>query len=152
MWNTLLCHDNAQVKEKSCTICSKSTIISVDAKQGCLMLGILSKSKGHILRVAAVMHVLFNRENPQNISSTISEAAIKAADSFVSVCIQHAAFLGDRGQVSEAIENIVQVQQGITNLYEIIWLCDIRIQCVLTEMCMYYNMSMISVKQIEIPL
>lgn len=55
-----------------------------------LILGMLSKSRGHILRVAAVMHVL---ENPHSIPSTISVAAIKAADSLVGVCVQHAAYI-----------------------------------------------------------
>ena len=77
-----------------------------------LILGMLSKSRGHILRVAAVMHVLFNWENPHSIPSTISVAAIKAADSLVGVCVQHAAYMGGRGEVAEAIESIVQVQQG----------------------------------------
>ena len=72
----------------------------------------LSKSRGHILRVAAVMHVLFNWENPQDIPSVISVDAIKAADSFVGVCVQHAAYMGGRGEVTGAIENIVHLQQG----------------------------------------
>ena len=55
----------------------------------CIHVGMLSKSRGHILQVAAIMHVLFNWENPQSIPSTISVAAIKAADSFVGVCVQH---------------------------------------------------------------
>ena len=59
-----------------------------------LILGMLSKSRGHILRVAAVMHVLFNWENPHSIPSTISVAAIKTADSLVGMCVQHAAYMG----------------------------------------------------------
>ena len=66
-----------------------------------LILGMLSKSRGHILRVAAVMHVLFNWENPHSIPSTISVAAIKAADSLVGVCVQHAAYMGGRGGRSD---------------------------------------------------
>ena len=59
----------------------------------------LSKSKGQVLRVAAVMHVLFNMDSPKNIPSEISEAAVRAADNFVDLCLQHAAFLGGRGRM-----------------------------------------------------
>ena len=66
----------------------------------------LSKSKGQLLRVAAVMHVLFNMETPSSIPQEISEAAVKAADCFVDLCLQHAAFLGGKGNLQEAIEDI----------------------------------------------
>ena len=66
----------------------------------------MSKSKGQVLRVAAVMHVLFHMETPAAIPQEISEEAIKAADLFVDFCIQHAAFLGGRGKVEDAIADI----------------------------------------------
>ena len=53
----------------------------------------LSKLKGKILRVSAVMHVLFHMDNPQDIPNEICEEAVKATDCFVD-CLQHAAFLG----------------------------------------------------------
>lgn len=56
----------------------------------------LSKSKGQVLRVAAVMHVLFNMDSPTNIPSEIFEAAVRAADNFVDLCLQHAAIFGGR--------------------------------------------------------
>ena len=65
--------------------------------------GMLSKSKGQLLRVAAVMHVLFNLDNPTSIPQEISEAAVKAADSFVDLCLHHA---GGKGKLEEAIEDI----------------------------------------------
>ena len=65
--------------------------------------GMLSKSKGQLLRVAAVMHVL---DNPTSIPQEISEAAVKAADSFVDLCLHHAAYLGGKGKLEEAIEDI----------------------------------------------
>ena len=71
----------------------------------------LSKSRGHILRIAAAMHALFSWQTPQTISPAISD---KSADSFVKMCNQHAAFLAGRG---EAIENVQMLQQGnLTNL------------------------------------
>ena len=68
--------------------------------------GMLSKSKGQLLRVAAVMHVLFNLDDPTAIPQQISEAAVKAADSFVDLCLHHAAYLGGKGKLEEAIEDI----------------------------------------------
>lgn len=64
----------------------------------------LSKSKGQILRVAAVLHALFHLEQPDEIPTVISVAALKAADNFISVCLQHAAYIAGRGVVEEAIK------------------------------------------------
>ena len=75
------------------------------------ILGMLSKSKGQVLRVAAVMHVLFHMNSPLAIPPNISESAMKAADSFVDLCLQHAAYLGGRGNFQEAID---ELQQGWT--------------------------------------
>ena len=73
----------------------------------------LSKSRGQYLRVAATLHVLFNWKTPHNIPVTISNEALKAADSFVTMCVQHASYLSGRGELSEAIENVNLLQQGI---------------------------------------
>ena len=70
--------------------------------------GMLSKSKGQILRTAAVMHALFHMETPTSISAEISEAAVKAADCFVDYCLQHAAFLGGRGEFKTAVDGLEQ--------------------------------------------
>jgi hypothetical protein len=65
--------------------------------------GMLSKSKGQILRVSAVLHVLFHIDTPLSIPQAISEDAVKAADSFVDLCLQRAAFLAGRGNMQEGI-------------------------------------------------
>ena len=75
--------------------------------------GMLSKSRGHVLRLAATMHVLFHLETPLSIPETISEQALKAAQEFVEVCNQHVFFLSGRGDITEAIENLQQLQKGI---------------------------------------
>ena len=72
----------------------------------------ISKSKGQILRLAVAFHILFNWENPQNIADEISDSALKAAINFVYVCIQHAAYLGGRGELQEEVENLHQIQLG----------------------------------------
>ena len=66
--------------------------------------GMLSKSKGQILRISAILHVLFHMNTPLTIPEAISVDAVKAAIDLVDVCIQHAAFLAGRGDVQESIE------------------------------------------------
>ena len=75
--------------------------------------GMLSKSKGQVLRVAAVMHVLDHMATPSSIPLDISEAAVRAADTFVDYCLQHAAYLGGRGKFREAVE---EIHQGLPRL------------------------------------
>ena len=55
----------------------------------------LSKSKGQVLRLTAVMHVLIHMDSPDAIPREISEETVKAAD--LDLCLQHAAYLGGRG-------------------------------------------------------
>lgn len=68
--------------------------------------GMLSKSKGQTLRIAAVLHVLFHWETPTNIAPQISNEAIRDAVTFVDFCIQHACFLCGRKEIREEIEDI----------------------------------------------
>ena len=74
-----------------------------------IIVGMLSKSKGQVLRVAAVMHVLFHMHSPEIIPKEISEDAVKAADCFVDICLQPAAYLGGRGDFQDAVD----IQQGL---------------------------------------
>ena len=66
--------------------------------------GMLSKSKGQILRVAAVLHSLFNIQDPGNIPDVLSENAMIAANDFVSVCLQHTALISGGGLIEDAIK------------------------------------------------
>lgn len=54
------------------------------------IVGMPSKSKGQVLRVAAIMHVLFHMHSPETIPKEISEDAVKAADCFVDICMSTA--------------------------------------------------------------
>ena len=74
----------------------------------CNHIGLLSKSKGQIIRIAATLHVVFNIETPLAIPTVISDAAIKAAINLVNVCIQHAAFLAGRGDVEETVKEMMK--------------------------------------------
>lgn len=66
----------------------------------------LSKSKGQILRVATILHILFHVDDPSNIPVELSEESVKAAENFVNICLQHAAFIGGRGKIQDAIDDI----------------------------------------------
>lgn len=65
--------------------------------------GMLSKSKGIILRLAAVLHILFHIETPNKIPQEICPDAIRAAINYVDMCCQHAAHIAGRGDIAEAI-------------------------------------------------
>ena len=58
------------------------------------------------VRVGMLSHILFNMGTPTNFPHEISENSVKAADKFVDLCLQHAAYLGGRGLIHEAIEEI----------------------------------------------
>ena len=66
----------------------------------------LSKSKGLILRVAAVMHVAFHLRNPHDIPNEICSEALEAAHDFVDMCCQHAAFMAGRKEIPEEIKQL----------------------------------------------
>jgi hypothetical protein len=67
--------------------------------------GMLSKSRGHVLRVSAVLHVLFSSDTEgYAVSSEVSEAAVTAAANFVMVTCQQTAFIAGRGLLSEEVE------------------------------------------------
>ena len=65
----------------------------------------LSKSRGHVLRLAAVLHMLFFIESPEeDLDDEISEAAVKAAVNIVQVACQQTAFIAGKGTLSEEME------------------------------------------------
>ena len=76
-----------------------------------LYTGMLSKSKGLILRVAAVMHVAFHLETPHTIPKEICSEALEAAQDFIDMCCQHAAFMAGRGEIPDEIQ---QLQTGLS--------------------------------------
>ena len=65
----------------------------------------LSKSRGHVLRLAAVLHMLFSIESPdEDLDEEISEEAIKAAVNIVQVACQQTAFIAGKGTLTEEME------------------------------------------------
>ena len=69
-----------------------------------VLLGMLSKSMGQIIRVSAAMHVLFHLDNTDPLSDIITNSAIKAAIDFVEVCCQHTAYITGHGKIDEELE------------------------------------------------
>ena len=75
--------------------------------------GMLSKSKGQILRVAAVMHVLFqicmpnDNEDPTGAhyeADNIGDAALCATIDFVETSTQHAAYIAGKDTILKELE------------------------------------------------
>ena len=76
----------------------------------CLPVGMLSKSKGQILRVSAAFHVLFDigisETEETEITDEISEEAVTAVINFVQLCCQQTAYMAGRGRILEEIQII----------------------------------------------
>ena len=69
----------------------------------------LSKSRGQVLRVAAVLHTLFSVDSENSdIDDTISDEAMKAAVDFVRTACQQTAYVAGRGLLKEEIDKIIQ--------------------------------------------
>ena len=73
----------------------------------------LSKAKGQLLRISAAFNVLFsdtvNEDGKITVSTvplTISTGSIIAAQNFVDVCCQHAAFVAGRERVDDEISRL----------------------------------------------
>ena len=65
----------------------------------------LSKSRGHVLRLAAVLHMLFSIESPEeDLNEEISEQAVKAAVNVVQVACQQTAFIAGKGTLTDEME------------------------------------------------
>ena len=77
-------------------------------------LGMLSKSRGHVLRLAAVLHILFSfftsdanpsaGDIPEVIDDIISEAAVQAAIDFTQLSCQQTAYIAGRGMLEEEVQ------------------------------------------------
>ena len=67
--------------------------------------GILSKSRGQVLRLTAVMHMLFNIDNvDQPLEEEVGELAVKAAVNFIQLACQQTAFIAGKGTLQEEMD------------------------------------------------
>ena len=58
------------------------------------------------------MHIAFLLESPHDIPKEISQKALEAAQDFVDMCCQHAAFMAGQGEIADEIQ---QLQTGLNN-------------------------------------
>ena len=68
-----------------------------------LLTGVLSKSKGQILRLAAVFNALFSLDPNHPLSDHLSDKAVEAAVNFVETCNEHTAIIGGRATVTDPL-------------------------------------------------
>lgn len=108
----------------------------------------LSKSKGQILRVAAVLHVLFQIHMPNDnedyseahdSADIIADAALCAAVDFVETSTQHAAYIAGKDAILTELEKAQS--EGLLS-YAIVVLYNIREYCIL--LCINYMLVIIS--------
>ena len=68
-----------------------------------LLTGVLSKSKGQILRLAAVFNALFSLDPNHPLGDHLSDKAVEAAVNFVETCNEHTAIIGGRATVTDPL-------------------------------------------------
>ena len=61
-----------------------------------LLTGVLSKSKGQILRLAACMNALFSLDPLHPLKAELSPMSIDASIDYVEVCNEHTSVMGGR--------------------------------------------------------
>ena len=67
--------------------------------------GLLSKSRGQLLRIATVLHMLFSIDNSeQPLADEVSEAAVKAAVNFIRTANQQTAYIAGRETLQEEFD------------------------------------------------
>ena len=69
-----------------------------------LFTGMLSKSRGHVLRIATILHMLFSIDSENPLCSEVSEIAVKAAVNFVQIACQQTAFVAGKGLIEEELQ------------------------------------------------
>ena len=66
--------------------------------------GMLSKSRGQVLRIATILHMLFSIEKPDDtLSNEVSEVAVQAAVNFIKTACQQTAFIAGKGIIDEKV-------------------------------------------------
>lgn len=68
-----------------------------------LYLGMLSKSRGQVIRIATILHMLFNTEE-EDLCTKVSDGAVKAAINLVKTACQQTAFIAGKGLIQEEMQ------------------------------------------------
>ena len=65
----------------------------------------LSKSRGQLLRIATILHLLFSvQKQNESLSDEISEVAVLAAVDFIKKACQQTAFIAGKGIIEEEVQ------------------------------------------------
>ena len=65
----------------------------------------MSKSRGQVLRLTAVMHMLFNIDNyEQPLEDEVGESAVKAAVNFIQLACQQTAYIAGKETLQEEMD------------------------------------------------
>ena len=77
-----------------------------------------SKSRGQVLRAAAVLHTLFSVKNDyKEVNDEVSEEEINAAVNFVHTACQQTAYVAGRGSIKEETERLNHSGINVASLY-----------------------------------
>ena len=79
--------------------------------------GMLSKSKGQVLHLSTVLHLLFHYKKEDQLLDVVSETAINAAIDFVQVSCQQTAIIASKGSWMSLSQSANQVRQMNMNLH-----------------------------------
>ena len=75
----------------------------------------LSKSRGQVLRIATILHMLFSIDSEQGpLNNEVSDMAVKAAVNFVQTACQQTAFIAGKGLIKEEVQGY---KAGIYDTY-----------------------------------
>ena len=78
-------------------------------KNTTFLVGILSKSRGQVLRLTVVMHMLFNIDSfEQPLPTQVGEAAIKAAVNLIQLACQQTAYIAGKGVLQEEMDKCTE--------------------------------------------
>ena len=67
------------------------------------MIGLMGKSKGQVMRIAAVLHVLFCIDEDNALTPDISAKSVEAAIDLVAVCNEHTKIFAGRMNASASV-------------------------------------------------
>ena len=67
--------------------------------------GMLSKSRGHVLHLATVLHLLFHLDEPDaELEMEVPDSAVRATINFLEISSQQSAFIAGRSTVTAELE------------------------------------------------
>jgi len=107
----------------------------------------LSKSRGQVLRIATILHMLFSIDSEhQSLDSEVSETAVKAAVNFVQTACQQTAFIAGKGHIQEEVQayktGMLYSHYGTTIISTTLCKTEWISICYQYHSCVYYSWFM----------